>query len=88
MQPCRSREGAWIEIPTLRQESVQELSRSREGAWIEIPVSLLEVVSLSRSREGAWIEITVIAYGQKDIDVAPVRERGLKYECYKCIFKH
>ena len=34
---CRSREGAWIEIPTLSAVSACLLGRSREGAWIEIP---------------------------------------------------
>ena len=56
--------------------------RSRKGAWIEI-ISKRQLIwkKSCRSRKGAWIEITVIAYGQKDIDVAPVRERGLK--CFK-----
>ena len=37
----------------------------------------------SRSREGAWIEIyDVLAQPVKGIDVAPVRERGLKLELF------
>ena len=32
-----------------------------------------------RSREGAWIEIPTKGTVKQRIDVAPVRERGLKY---------
>ena len=55
--------------------------RSREGARIEIVV-LLRVLSpaLSRSREGAWIEIMQdIKEGIRGVQVAPARERGLKW---------
>ena len=33
----------------------------------------------SRSREGAWIEMSMVWTKNKRVDVAPVRERGLKY---------
>ena len=33
----------------------------------------------SRSREGAWIEICVRKIDESNRDVAPARERGLKY---------
>ena len=33
----RSREGAWIEIPTKGTVKQRIDGRSREGAWIEIP---------------------------------------------------
>ena len=33
---CRSREGAWIEIPVNAQVDYDNNSRSREGAWIEM----------------------------------------------------
>ena len=36
MDKGRSREGAWIEIPTLERLWPYGYSRSREGAWIEI----------------------------------------------------
>ena len=32
-----------------------------------------------RSREGAWIEIPISVFTPKNIKVAPVRERGLKF---------
>ena len=35
---------------------------------------------VSRSREGAWIEIDYVIYDGANISVAPVRERGLKFE--------
>ena len=42
-----------------------------------------------RSREGAWIEIALSASMSKALDVAPARERGLKYgiaqHLYVCI---
>ena len=54
--------------------------RSREGAWIEICVDV-ELLSgkPSRSREGAWIEMTSANYTLTLGEVAPVRERGLKF---------
>ncbi len=33
----RSRKGAWIEIPSVKDASLEIASRSRKGAWIEIP---------------------------------------------------
>ena len=36
--------------------------------------------SFSRSREGAWIEIINLNYQNRAQIVAPVRERGLKYQ--------
>ena len=54
--------------------------RSREGAWIEIMCcGITTCLDSSRSREGAWIEILneVINYVKQN--VAPVRERGLKF---------
>ena len=54
--------------------------RSREGAWIEISVILLKNMwDYGRSREGAWIEIVTVALAVGLLDVAPARERGLKY---------
>ena len=35
-QSRRSREGAWIEIASLKAISLAMQGRSREGAWIEI----------------------------------------------------
>ena len=77
--PCRSREGAWIEIAAGSSAKAANRRRSREGAWIEIRLYLpVRNISMSRSREGAWIEIPTLErlwpYGY----VAPVRERGLK----------
>ena len=55
--------------------------RSREGAWIEIFLgSAAGAVAGGRSREGAWIEILIHPCGHKYSKVAPVRERGLKYQ--------
>ena len=34
-----------------------------------------------RSREGAWIEITPQGAIDRVMEVAPARERGLKYRC-------
>ena len=36
--PCRSREGAWIEIIADAEYTAILVCRSREGAWIEIEV--------------------------------------------------
>ena len=36
-----------------------------------------------RSREGAWIEMAALLKLQLKAQVAPVRERGLKYYCRK-----
>ena len=55
-------------------------SRSREGAWIEIPFIVLTSVSvIGRSREGAWIEIRRKKNKKVEKNVAPARERGLKW---------
>ena len=35
---------------------------------------------MSRSREGAWIEIQKTFYDIQGREVAPARERGLKYK--------
>ena len=81
---CRSREGAWIEINARVKRMFTRSGRSREGAWIEIQVErLTNFVLQGRSREGAWIEIyanisVVLAW-----QVAPVRERGLKFPLKK-----
>ena len=55
--------------------------RSREGAWIEMVNNkeVLLCLTKRRSREGAWIEIDFALYYLGEFDVAPVRERGLKY---------
>ena len=40
----------------------------------------LKLIPARRSREGAWIEINIEAHkGDKNVVVAPARERGLKY---------
>ena len=54
--------------------------RSREGAWIEIvAVDKSKVGFCGRSREGAWIEMMASCNDSLMSQVAPVRERGLKY---------
>ena len=54
--------------------------RSREGAWIEIlPFFRSLAYGNGRSREGAWIEISSGNEYGYIYDVAPARERGLKY---------
>ena len=54
--------------------------RSREGAWIEILYFINAFFSAaSRSREGAWIEIYAVYPTTPADDVAPARERGLKF---------
>ena len=35
---------------------------------------------MRRSREGAWIEIFCLSYTDVKYDVAPARERGLKWQ--------
>ena len=64
-----------------RQQVKVNDSRSRKGAWIEISITVFTVqVDCRRSRKGAWIEICCDQHGNTDsADVAPVRERGLKY---------
>ena len=81
---CRSREGAWIEISKIFPFLTLKICRSREGAWIEISSFLsTEWTYLGRSREGAWIEIrNEIGRICRKLDVAPVRERGLKSHAY------
>ena len=44
-------------------------------------------MSISRSREGAWIEMTEHKDEDKCHQVAPVRERGLKYEAITEVFR-
>ena len=57
--------------------------RSREGAWIEMSTACTYFsIGKCRSREGAWIEIPFRLRADKLINVAPVRERGLKYYIY------
>ena len=59
----------------------QDRRRSREGAWIEIHSSEpAPLQSRSRSREGAWIEISNRLGNKYAPCVAPVRERGLKFD--------
>ena len=63
------------------------VSRSREGAWIEIHASSSKInACLCRSREGAWIEIVhSLCVGYLLRQVAPARERGLKFNTTKGI---
>ena len=76
---CRSREGAWIEIPRRRQPLRRLPRRSREGAWIEIFIIYINAgVFPRRSREGAWIEMSAVIPFGIVYTVAPARERGLK----------
>ena len=58
----RSREGAWIEIMTLRPTSRRSGSRSREGAWIEIALAI--------SRLGAFKVAPVRERGLKLLTLA------------------
>ena len=39
----------------------------------------MNILRICRSREGAWIEMLSTACSPKNANVAPVRERGLKY---------
>ena len=56
------------------------ICRSRKGAWIEIAIRQKQPASaLRRSRKGAWIEIVLIIRNNILTNVAPVRERGLKF---------
>mgnify|MGYP004496112431 CR=1 FL=1 len=76
----RSRKGAWIEIGTFNNVSVNCLRRSRKGAWIEISQYQGHTLGYgSRSRKGAWIEIYFFLSTPFGAVVAPVRERGLKF---------
>ena len=60
--------------------------RSRKGAWIEITYAQsLDSWHLGRSRKGAWIEIYQRWIWNASLNVAPARERGLKY--YKSNYK-
>ena len=54
--------------------------RSREGARIEIQSTRIVICSVGgRSREGARIEIVTCEYRRACCEVAPARERGLKF---------
>ena len=57
------------------------MRRSRKGAWIEIDVYPYDRVIIVRSRKGAWIEILAMQDDLVNMQVAPVRERGLKFYC-------
>ena len=78
---CRSRKGAWIEISVGRAKVYSAICRSYEGAWIEISRNTACCGPVyCRSREGAWIEIMQdIKEGIRGVQVAPARERGLKW---------
>ena len=56
--------------------------RSRKGAWIEICFVNGCAISTrnGRSRKGAWIEIAGLPPSPAAAWVAPVRERGLKFQ--------
>ena len=57
------------------------MGRSREGAWIEMcGTRNVPVQARGRSREGAWIEMLSSNSVSYTTPVAPVRERGLKYD--------
>ena len=61
-------------------QPIDENGRSREGAWIEIKTKKTLNISITRrSREGAWIEIATYEYHRACCEVAPARERGLKF---------
>ena len=76
----RSRKGAWIEIDDGLPWNTVGRGRSRKGAWIEMIVKDWKPRrKFCRSRKGAWIEINRIIRELSDPDVAPVRERGLKF---------
>ena len=48
---------------------------------LKFTIKLSAIVLLTRrSREGAWIEIYTGYAGMTVLSVAPVRERGLKYQ--------
>ena len=65
----------------VRLARLSKTSRSRKGAWIEIRDVLEHIRQLAgRSRKGAWIEIALSANYNLGEGVAPVRERGLKYQ--------
>ena len=68
-------------LKSLYSEAVSlHCRRSREGAWIEIQtVTSFQSLPGGRSREGAWIEIAKKQAALQRQNVAPVRERGLKY---------
>ena len=55
----RSREGAWIEMDSLRSISLamQDVAPARERGLKYLMLTYIGYKPKSRSREGAWIEI-------------------------------
>ena len=80
VRKCRSFTGAWIEIKGMRYISRERHCRSFTGAWIEILQSTPPLIpGTRRSFTGAWIEIFTTPRNPPESNVAPSRERGLKY---------
>ena len=62
-------------------------SRPHTGAWIEIATQeAIKAYGDGRPHTGAWIEIFWVIVDHLDIDVAPIRGRGLKLEItFQCV---
>ena len=78
LQPCRSREGAWIEIGTAGAGLISNNVAPARERGLKSYVNTFLRFFFGRSREGAWIEIIIMMRNARLLQVAPARERGLK----------
>ena len=72
--PCRSREGAWIEICPLTFTAWNSEGRSREGAWIEILSLTCKALYMIRSLPWGSVDWNTVLTSVSVIDTGRSRE--------------